>query len=765
MRVRNHKGRSVRRYLICLFCVAVILVVAATPLYAASHLEDRARVEAAKLSKLIKQAQGQGINTLKESTALRTAEIFLGYAQWDERNVSINEQHFSKVARYKRESRKYAELLADFERREVIAMLESSCCELERVIKGEIMRRQSPNVDWSRVEIEGDQVLFEGCPIFLSDWTWKPSAPKYTEYHGAMDGFLISPTMIDEHGELNANVKRRLEEKPTGSAGMLFMAHAAMPKWAVRRDSTLAHGAGVKYVMYDIHNPLGRDILSRLIRQSVPYMAQKKYTKLGYMLCNEPHWNLTHGAFAHSELSQRAVEEFRVWLESRHGTIDTLNKIYGTSYVDFEGVVAPKCVEREQQGTPLYYDLLSFNMERVSEWFEFLIGEVKSVDPAAKTHIKIMPDMWSANPKCSGLDLEYLTRISDVIGNDASTEARVAWGKEPWWAQRYSFDWRELCMSYDFMKSLSPNKIVFNSEGHLLTTNRYRNLYETPEYVRMNYTLAHIHGLNIMRSWYWARREDGSSRESDSTAAYAGSANHQPRVVNEVHATTIDLNSVANEITAFQRQRKPIRIFYSMTSAINRADYMDNLFLQYEDLYFDGLPLGFVSEGIIRHNPHSEWDVVVAVSTPSVRKIEVEALQRYLDAGGTLIVDEQSLKMDEYGKPLGVELDASAGRLLRVNSQQEVKALVLCLLEERSQLPPLSVVERGGEGQRGVMWRVVDSPNKGAYIVLLINMGREATTVKVEGEHAESVCDYLTGERLSKEINLPLYATLLLEVR
>ncbi len=754
-----------RRCLICFLCVAVILVVAATSLYAASHLEDRARVEAAKLSKLIKQAQGRGINTLKESTALRTAEIFLVYAQWDESNVLINEQHFSKVARYKRESLKYAELLADFERREVISMLESSCRELERVIKGEIKRRSSPNVDWSSVEIEGDQVLFEGSPVFLSDWTWKPSVSRYTEYHGEMDGFLISPTMIDEQGELNTSVKRRLEEKPTGSAGMVFMAHAAMPKWAVRQDSTLTHGAGVKYVMYDIHNPLGRDILRSLISQSVIYMKQKNYTKLGYMLCNEPHWNLTHGAFAHSEMSQRAMDEFRVWLESRHGTIDALNKIYGTLYADFESVVVPKYVRCEEQGTPPYYDLLSFNMERVNEWFEFLSGEIKSVDPTAKTHIKIMPDMWSANPKCSGLDLEHLTRISDIIGNDASTEARVVWGKEPWWAQRYSFDWRELCMSYDFMKSVSPNKIVFNSEGHLLTTNRYRNLYETPEYVRMNYTLAHIHGLNVMRSWYWARREDGSARESDSTVAYAGSVNHQPRVMNEVHATTIDLNSVANEITAFQRQRKPIRIFYSTTSAINRADYMDNLFSQYEDLYFDGLPLGFASEGIINNNSNHDWDIVAVVSTPSVCRSEVEALQRYLDSGGILIVDGQSLKVDEYGQPLGVELDASAGKLLKANSMLEVKALALRILEERSQLPPLSVVERGGEGAQSVMWRVVDSPNKGAYIVLLINMGREATTVKVESERFESVCDYLTGERLSKEITLPIYATLLLEVR
>ena len=37
-----------------------------------------------KLKGLVKKAKKQGIQTIREETAIRTAEIFLEYAKWDE---------------------------------------------------------------------------------------------------------------------------------------------------------------------------------------------------------------------------------------------------------------------------------------------------------------------------------------------------------------------------------------------------------------------------------------------------------------------------------------------------------------------------------------------------------------------------------------------------------------------------------------------------------------------------------------------------------
>lgn len=50
--------------------------------------------------------------------------------------------------------------------------------------------------------------------------------------------------------------------------------------------------------------------------------------------------------------------------------------------------------------------------------------------------------------------------------------------------------------------------------------------------------------------------------------AYAASVAQQPRVANQVYQTMTDINTFASEVTEIQEQKKPIRIFYSETSAI-----------------------------------------------------------------------------------------------------------------------------------------------------------------------------------------------------
>ena len=85
----------------------------------------------------------------------------------------------------------------------------------------------------------------------------------------------------------------------------------------------------------------------------------------------------------------------------------------------------------------------------MTEWFSFLKNEIRKYDPQAKTHIKIMPNLWSDNKRDSGIDLEALTRNSEIIGNDASSCGAWMWGKPKFWEKNYAFDWVEICMAYD----------------------------------------------------------------------------------------------------------------------------------------------------------------------------------------------------------------------------------------------------------------------------------------------------------------------------
>ncbi len=747
------------------FISAAVVMSIATSL-SAQTLENTAYERIETLEKLIKKAKRKRINTLKEETVIRSSEIFLEYAAWDEKNVDTNTKYFAHVHKFKNEAAKYAADLPEWERQEIVTMLDSSIAELKAVMDGKIRRLDTPKVDWAKVSVEGDELVYKGKPVFLSDWTWKPNTEKYKEYHGDQDGYYMSAmNLMNENGDVTPRVLDELKAKEDGSIGFIFIGHSAVPNWAKQLDPKITEGPGIKYTAYDINNPLAKKMHSDLFAKTVPLMAGKKYTQLGYMLCNEPHWNTINKDWAAGPISEYAYRDFIKYLETTHKDIATLNGIWGSAYGSFDDIDIPRIREANEQGSPLYFDFMRYNMHRVTEWFKFMDAEIKKHDADAKTHIKIMPNLWSDGKRDSGIDMEAITRNTDIIGNDASTCGPWMWGKPHKWEANYSYDWKEITMAYDFFKSISPEKIMYNTEGHMLSTGKYRDLYQKPEYVRNNYWLAHIHGLTAMQTWYWARKEDGSCRSHEDANGYAGSNNHQPRVVNEVHTTMLDLNSVSDYIMDFQRQRKPIRIFYTEASAINSQQYIEDIFDTYESMFFDGTPIGFATKGIIEHNDNKDWEVVAISKTPLMFESDVQALQAYLNQGGTVVIDSESMLNNEYGLPLKTKLTAGKGKIVRANSLADLKTKSF---ENITEYPSIEIVDNNGLAQKGCTWRVIEG-KKGSHILNIVNLSKNATkiTVKHKGSDikVKSMENVLTGESVANDFELPVYGMYLLELK
>lgn len=736
-------------------------------LMAKPNTKQLAQTKMEELSNLITKAKSSGINTLKEETALRTAEFFIIYADWDEKNVEFNMEQFSRVDKYKAEKEKYAELLPEFQRSEILKMMNSSIKELQSVIDGNTRRFESPKVDWKNVTIDGDKMVYNGRPVFITDWNFKAESEKYTEYHGNQSGFFLTPSfVVNEKGDLNPSILKLLKEKPCEGAGYIFFNHTSFPQWAIEKDPSINDGPGLSYTKYDINNPLARDVQSKLIKAVVPYTRGKNFSRFGYMLCNEPHWNTIENSWAASPFSEHAYSAFRLWLKKRHGNIETLNELWGTTYGDFESIDESRMMIASQQGSAQYFDFMSFNQDRVTDWFSFLRSEIRKYDPEALTHVKVMPELWSEGLRDHGLDIEALVYNTEIIGHDASSGEQWMWGEPFVWETNYKMDWKEICMAQDFFKSVSPEKIMFNTESHFLSTGKQRDLYMTPQYVRCNFWLATIHGMTASQNWFWYRQEDGSPRNSyEGSNAYAASANHQPRIINEAHATIIDLNSVSEEIMTFQQQRKAIRVFYTKASSINDVSYSDDLFANYESLVFDGIPVGFATEGIIRNNKN-DWDVITIYKTPHAFKGDINALQSYLDQGGTVIMDTESLIYDEYNRPHNKKLQRSKGDLIVVESLQRLSSTALTKVLKGNDIPRLVVSQNNGSDQPGALWRVIDGKENN-NLMTISNIGKNISTIDIKlrnGKKVESVTNYLTGEKMVLPIAMNPYDTYLLEI-
>ena len=139
------------------------------------------------------------------------------------------------------------------------------------------------------------------------------------------------------------------------------------------------------------------------------------------------------------------------------------------------------------RGTPKYYDWCRFNMDRVNDWFQFLHDGITEFDEDATTHIKIFPRIVvdENGQRDHGIDIEYLTSLTEYNGNDVTIRKRLPNAtSDEWWEENYIYDWRELAMTYAMLDSFNPDTLNVNSESHFLNGNAYADMYTTTQYSR-----------------------------------------------------------------------------------------------------------------------------------------------------------------------------------------------------------------------------------------------------------------------------------------
>ncbi|GGZ83553.1 T9SS type A sorting domain-containing protein [Algibacter mikhailovii] len=751
----NFHRITIKTYYHKLVFVLLLITSFSSHKLAAQTLEETARQKIEELNTLIGTAETEELDTSREKLTINTAEIFLDYANWDEANITKNTSYFGNSWHYRNNASEMANLLANFERQDIITMLDSALVQLTSVLNGNTIRKPVPDIDWANVLHNNNDLLYEGKPVFLADWTWKPINSQYEAYHGKLGDYFITPGYVTNNtGSIRPDKLSEVNNKPSGNSGFIFINNRGVPQWAIDKygpDFIIKDPGGVRYTEYDIDHPGAKEMMGFLIQGMIPQMSGKNYTNLGYMMCNEPHFINTVEAngqlsWASSGVSDYTIDAFKVWLEEKHTDIATLNTIWGTNFATFSDVTITIPISVTLQGTPKWYDWMLFNMDRVTKWYQFMKDEIVSADPKAKVHLKIIPKHWTNNERTQGLDVEALTRMSHIIGNDAGAVHRSAPWRTEEWESKYSFEWREMSMAHDFFKSISPDQIMFNSESHFLSTKASINLYLNPMHSRATYWLAHTQGLNASQTWYWSRRTDGNPRNQNDTG-YAGSNNHQPRVVNEVHATLMDLNAHSDDITAFQKQRKPIRIFYTKASSINKSNHMDNLWELYETLSFNGVPLGFVTKDILLNENPTEWDVVLVHKTQFVTQEDKDALQAYINSGGKVIMDNVSFTKDEYGANTG----ALSGSIIRASGAENIKNEALAVVESFGNLPKVELIETSAVNYPQCLWKVIRN-GSGKQIMSIINTG------KVDAEIELNLINPVNGTKakdLLKGVDIP----------
>lgn len=767
-----------------------------------SQLETTARQKIKTLERLMEKAQRKDIDVTREETALWFSKEFLKFANWDEANPEAVKYMFEQYGPFAAQSAEYTEMLPDFQRGKVIEILDRTTVTLEKVIRGDITRRPVAKVDWENIVVTDDALLSNGKPVFLYDYFSKSVGRPLTDtqvyndhlgaiYHGGQRLYdvnkdrAVNSYLLNEDGSFDAERMSYITEIPDTNVGFLILWNMGIPDWVLEQEPDAQLGRSL-FTGYDIDNPLVQDVWGKIIREAGRITRDKKVTQLGYILSNEPHWYSEAGHWSQrfgemNEISSYTQSNFQRWLNDKYSEdISELNKSWGKNFADFSSIEIAIPIAPAMRGTPQWYDWSRFNMDRVTDWFTYLQGELREANPGADTHLKIMPNMFTENTRSHGIDVEALTNLTSMIGDDAKTRAarHLNYKKAEDWEERYSYFWEELSVSYDFMESVSPGKIHINSEAHFLSASWWRELDTDESYVRSVFWLATIQGMDAGISWFWARDPDGSPEDRlegelnffDPALAgsFAGSVNQQPHIANAKTQVMFDLNSFSEEVMAIRKQRRPLRLFHSETSAINKPFHMSEQFHLYESLFFDGFPMGYATKGILTQQDHDNWDAVVVYKTQYVTDAEFESLQAYLDGGGTVILDgPASLSMNEYGQKRDAKLTANAGLIIMLKPSLDAQGIAeAALLAIKDSMPDITLSEENGTAHKGVLWRVVDDGD-GGYLVNVLNLGKNAATVDLAAKTDRSIeiTDMMTAQSIDNQFNVQPNDVLLLNIK
>jgi beta-galactosidase len=207
----------------------------------------------------------------------------------------------------------------------------------------------------------------------------------------------------------------------------------------------------------------------------------------------------------------------------------------------------------------------------------------------------------------------------------------------------YAFHWLEQSMSFDFMKSLAPDKLLLDDEWHVQSTVFFRRPSLPADYMTASLWLAHLHGMGANEIWHWGRSEHGRRLVKD----LVDSLTMQPVTLNAYFTGMMQINAYSQEVVALAQMPKTVKLLWSESSAIMSTDYLDTNLVAYQAASFLGQAVGYVTENqLAQSGVSSDTRLLIIPNAVHVQASTIEAIKKYIANHGQLVViGDQSLTL------------------------------------------------------------------------------------------------------------------------
>ncbi|MFC1714604.1 beta-galactosidase [Candidatus Poribacteria bacterium] len=715
----------------------------------------------AHLRKKLQQCKAMGQDITYPDAALAVAELFIQFSRHD---IQEDELHESALR-----SMRY-----------ICEMLDVAILETDSVLAGNTTYPHIP--DWNVIGLQiRDGGFWSGDePVFLTGFNWdsamareKPELLKRLGVNlvdGMFWGSMLSMTEFSDR-RFEERDRPYLEQMKRDNFAVDVMLASAPPRWMYDKYPNLKDPSAGHYTNYAIDHPALSEMRRRYIDHYAP-MYGKQDALLSVDLFNEP---------AFLKPSKFSIVNWREWLKDRYGSIEVLNRTWGSSIESFESITHPpgtpdatlrlsntwaqSPIEWDKPGVRgMHYDWCVFNKERVTGFFREYHDRIQANAPHLATHVKIMMGGYftgslekrgwrmGVSYNRQGIDAQALNEMCTLLGcdmgmNDLSLveSLNAFYGSAP-----YIIGWVNPGLASDFLKSIAPDKPFYNSEWHPVEAVDETQIKHSPsEHMITALWLAHLHGMSANLLWYWGRKVDGSVGRGEQW--FKNSLLQQPWLLQAYVQESLNLRRFVPQIMAFSQQSRPVRLLYSEPSAIQDVYYLDELRHAYEALNFLGVSIGFVTERqLARDGLPDDTHVVIVPNAKYTTNETVAALRAAIGNNIVVGVIGESLTMTPHGLPRE-NATVDGAYYIPVGSPQEYHPSFDQWITEAGIRREVLALDKEGKPAWGIEMRTAQV--NGQQLVYFVNLMRDHVTVQLKwAEHAARLRDLRTGQEVPQTV-------------
>ncbi len=422
------------------------------------------------------------------------------------------------------------------------------------------------------------------------------------------------------------------------------------------------------------------------------------------------------------------------FVESAYEDRYELNTMWKTKLASFDEIDVDMGIEQ----AAYQYDWQTYHMQLCTEFVDWLHDLVRDTLPTTPLHLRFAGDILEPAATEDGIEHERLAAALDVVACSVSGSAH-----DPYYAMAYP----KLPLIVTLMRSLAPNKPVFNSD-YVFFEDGLPEMAHAAASVHSVMWEAAMSGLTASAVHSWGPTTSGQG-------ASEGLWN-SPACLDGYATACLDLNRLADVVTAFQRAPAEVAVLWSLPSRIrhNGEPYLASVTAAFEGASFSGRNVRFITEGQCAAGELSDVQVLVIPQAEAVEESAFAAINQYIADGGIVVRVGTPLFYNERGYSRQTVIANSLQTLLirgRDTSTQYLHAMDG--VESLGRLTPiLRAINPYGYPLEGVKTRYL--AQEGREYLYVVNLRKEPVTCYLSCG-ARTGRDLIQGRDVAFPANLP----------